>query len=203
MTAEPLVRESVRRFENAVHALTEPQAEWVNGRCKWVDAPYKRLRGALTSRTTSNRKTMAVSRPPLRMDVLDLLATIDSSVSTWCSDGADTVERLHALAERRWAPDAAEQLDGWVARLEGWLDTAHELLHDTPPVVPLRLPCPACGRRYHYKRSGNETIRTDALRLGEDGATCTACHARWDFERLPFLAKMLGCTPAYETTRHR
>ena len=78
------------------------------------------------------------------------------------------------------------------ARVEGWTLQAVEVLGDKPPEVALRLPCPSCDKRFVYRLSAGERVRSSALRVSEAGARCLACHATWPVDRLEFLAKLLG-----------
>ena len=103
----------------------------------------------------------------------------------------------HRLPRRRRyrRPQDCELIDGYTGRVESWTPEAVEVLGDKPPEVALRLPCPVadCGKRFVYRLSAGERVRSSALRVSESGARCLACGATWPVDRLEFLAKLLGC----------
>lgn len=189
--APPLVQLSARRFAQAVAALVEDRVDWVDGRCVTSESLYGRLRGALTAKTVSAGGGVACSRAPLRIDVLALLAEVDSTTAGWGANGVDTVERLRELASRQGTPEQTEALDAQAGLVEKWTVVAAELLRDTPPVVPLRVPCPSCGELWAYRQAGGERVRSYALRASEAGASCAACRAVWPVEQFDWLATLL------------
>lgn len=136
---------------------------------------------------------MARSRLPCHTSVLALLIDTDMTVAEWQPTGQGTVERLHRLRDKSWRPQDCGLLEAHTAQLARWAVTAAELLRDRPPEVALRLPCPSCGRRFFYRQTNGESLRTWALRVSEDGARCQACDAAWLPERFEFLARLLGC----------
>jgi hypothetical protein len=75
-----------RRLDAAVHALADPVPAWDGGVCRWSDALYSRLRGAITARTAGRRRVMAGSRAPCRTDVLVWLIEVDTAVAAWTPD---------------------------------------------------------------------------------------------------------------------
>jgi predicted RNA-binding Zn-ribbon protein involved in translation (DUF1610 family) len=101
--------------------------------------------------------------------------------------------RLRQLAADNYRPQDCSTLDGWTAALEAWTLTAAELLGDRPPEIALRLPCPRCGKRYVYRLSAGEHVRSWALRISEDGARCQSCRATWQPSEFEWLARLLGC----------
>jgi hypothetical protein len=135
---------------------------------------------------------MPASRPPCHTRVLSLLIEIDQAAAAWEPDGSDTLARLRAAAERDRRPQDCSLLDGYTARVEGWTLEAVEVLGDKPPEVALRLPCPSCDKRFVYRLSAGENVRSAALRVSEAGARCLACRASWEPAKLEFLAKLLG-----------
>ena len=190
-TAEPLVL-SRRRFGRAVAALAEPLPIWDGGAARLLPPVYSRLRGALRGATAQFGRRMPASRPPCHTRVLSLLIEIDQAAAEWEPEQPDTLARLRAAAERDRRPQDCELIDGMTARVEGWTLKAVEVLGDKPPEVALRLPCPRCDKRFVYRLSAGENVRSAALRVSEAGARCLACRATWEPAKLEFLAKLLG-----------
>lgn len=86
--------------------------------CRWSDAVYFRLRGAIAARTAGRRHVIAGSRVPCRIDVLTLL-----------------VERLHRLAGHGWRPQDYELLSGYCVVIEWWVIAVAELRGDRQVAV--------------------------------------------------------------------
>ena len=186
----------LRRFGNAVAALADPVPIWEHGACRWSDAVYQRLRAALVGKTgAGRRRAVPSSRMPCRTDVLVWLLEVDAAVAEWTPDGkGDTVDRLHTLTARGWRPQDCGLIDGYCELIEKWVLGAAELLGDRAPAVALRLPCPACGQQFTYRRSGGgESVRSWALRVSETGCECLGCRAFWGPDQFEFLARLLGC----------
>jgi hypothetical protein len=183
---------SRRQFGRAVAALAEPLPIWDGGAARLVPPVYSRLRGALRGATAQFGRRMPSSRPPCHTRVLSLLVDIDQAAAEWEPDEPDTLARLRAAAERDRRPQDCSLLDGYTARVEGWTLEAVEVLGDKPPEVALRLPCPRCDKRFVYRLSAGENVRSAALRVSEAGARCLACRASWEPAKLEFLAKLLG-----------
>jgi len=121
-------------------------------------------------------------------------ADIDQTAAVWEPNGKGTVERLRQVAGQDRRPQDCELLDGYSVTVEAWTVKAAELLGDIPPTVSLRLPCPACGRRFYHRRNqAGENVRSWCLQISEDGCRCQVCRAAWLPEQFEFLAKLLGC----------
>lgn len=180
-----------------MHALADPVPVWDGGVCRWSDALYARLRGALTGRGGVQRHSGAFgSRAPCRSNVLALLVEIDTGVAGWEPNGKSTVDRLHQLAANGWRPQDCALIDDYSERIEAWTLSAVELLGDVSPTVALRLPCPHCERRFIYRRNGSgESVRSWALRVSETGCECLGCRAEWSPDEFHWLARLLGCDP--------
>ncbi|MCH9735647.1 MAG: hypothetical protein K0U78_14045 [Actinomycetia bacterium] len=85
-------------------------------------------------------------------------------------------------------------MDAISGQLERCVVETSQLLGDEVMVVWLRMPCPSCGSRLSYRRSsGGEPVRSDALRVSEDGCDCLVCRATWSPDQFPWLARLLGC----------
>jgi len=186
-----------RRFTDAVHALADPQPSWVDGTCHWTPAVYTRLRRALRGQPVSSRQ-VPQSRLPCHAGVLALLVEIDDGVAGWLREGFGTPDKLGRLRDRTWRPQDCGLLEARAADLRRWTVAAAELLRDTAPEVALRLPCPSCGRRFVYRLSHGENVRSWALRVSENGARCLGCDASWATDKFEFLARLLGL-PALQT----
>jgi len=183
---------SRRRLSDAVHAFADPLPIFEAGICRTIPPVYTRLRGALRGATIRLGRRVPTSRPPCHTSVLALLVDIDQAAAEWEPTQPDTLARLRATAERDRRPQDCELLDGMTARVQGWTLQAVEVLGDKPPEVALRLPCPACSKRYVHRLSAGERVRSSALRVSEAGARCLACGATWEPAKLEFLAKLLG-----------
>ena len=183
---------SRRRLSDAVHAFADPLPIFEAGTCRTIPPVYVRLRGALRGAGSRLGRRVPTSRPPCHTAVLALLVDIDQAAAKWEPKQPDTLARLRATAERDRRPQDCELLDGMTARVEGWTLQAVDVLGDKPPEVALRLPCPACSRRYVHRLSAGERVRSSALRVSEAGARCLACEASWEPSKLEFLAKLLG-----------
>ena len=182
------------RLEDAVHALADAIPVWDRGVCRWSDSLYVRLRGALHGRLEGAGGGVGGSRTPCAVGALDVLVAVDCCVARWEPGKGDTVDRLHRLVGRGWRPQDCDVIDGMCRQLERWTLDAAQLVGDAPVSVALRMPCPSCGTRFSYRRnSGGETLRTDALRVSEDGCSCSACDAAWTPDQFHWLARLLGC----------
>jgi hypothetical protein len=156
-----------------VHALVDLVPLWDHGVARWSDSAYVRLRAALVGRTARSRAAVAGSRLPCRIDALTLLVDIDQSVAAWEPDGkGGTVERLRTLTARGFRPQDCGLIDDYCGQIERWVIGAAELLGDRQVAVALRLPCPSCGARFVYRRSGSESVRAWALQVTESGCEC-------------------------------
>jgi hypothetical protein len=186
---------ATKRLADAVHALVEPFPVWHGGICRLTAPLYVRLRAALRGTAGRSGRRLPTSRLPCRGDVLALLVQIDSTTAEWIR-GTDTTDRLRALAARTWRPQDCQQLDDYSTALEAWTHTAAELLGDRPAEIALRgFACPRCNKRYVYRLSAGESVRSWPLRVSEDGARCVAsgCGATWLPQEFEWLARLLGC----------
>ncbi|MCH9737076.1 MAG: hypothetical protein K0U78_21405 [Actinomycetia bacterium] len=184
-----------QRLDAVVHALVDAVPVWDGGVCRWSESVYARLRQALRGRQGAGGvRLVAGSRAPCSIAALDLTVAVDSCAERWEPDGKGTVDRLRRLVDRGWRPQDVAAMDAISGQLERWVVEASQLLDDETTAVSLRMPCPACGSRYSYRRSsGGETVRSDALRVSEHGAECLACRANWPPEEFHWLARLLGC----------
>ncbi len=185
-----------RRLEDAVHAMCDPRPLRVGDGYRWRPALYLELRSGLTGQSARRRTLQQRSRPPLRVEVLDLVVEIDRAVSSWTPDEkGSTVERLRSVAARAWRPQDVPLLERYREELLRWTVAATELLTPTPR-VGLPMPCPRCGARRTYRRNGaGESVQSRALEVAESGCRCLACRAFWPPSEFHWLARLLGCDP--------
>ena len=183
-----------RRLVDAVAAFADPIPVRTGDGYRWEPAAYWQLRSGLTGQPLRRRTAQQRSRPPLRIEVLNLLVEIDRAVCAWAPDEkGGTVRRLHAVAGAAWRPQDCDLINDRSAQLQRWAAAAAELLAPEPR-VSLPMPCPSCGARVAYHRDGSgERVRSRALRVTSDGCTCLACGASWNPDRFEFLARLLGC----------
>ncbi|MGE5697104.1 MAG: hypothetical protein ACM4D3_18300 [Candidatus Sericytochromatia bacterium] len=186
----PLAR---RRLVDAVHALADPIPVWDGGTCRWSDPLYVRLRQAMQSQRGGYTRIHS-SKLPCRVDVLALLIEVDGTVTRWTpEEKVGTVERLRSLTARGWRPQDCSTIDEYCGQLERWVLAGTDLL-DPAPVVHVRQTCPRCGARFAHRRDGaGELVNVRALRVSENGCTCSACGAFWPPEQFHWLAQLLGC----------
>jgi hypothetical protein len=162
----PLAR---RRLADAVHALADPQPQWIGGACRWQGSVYARLRTELAGGRVVRRSSAHMSRLPCHTGILVWVCEVDAVVAGWEPHGKTTVDRLHQLAGRGFRPQDCELLDEYCSTIERWVLAAAELL-DAAPKVFLPQPCPRCDSRFAYRTDGaGERVSVRALRVSEDG----------------------------------
>ncbi len=111
-----------RQLQDAVHALADPVPVWDHGVCRWAPAVYACLRRELSGgRRLIGRRGRLGSKLPGRIDVLNLLLDIDSTVGGWEPAGQGTTDRLHQLAARGWRPQDCSVLESYCAQLQRWV----------------------------------------------------------------------------------
>jgi hypothetical protein len=136
----------------------------------------------------------ARSRPPLRLDAMQLLTDIDRV--TGCRQAAGRLEAVHT-----WGQDCASGLAGEAllkasALAEDWLRSTRELLDPTPKRRAHGVPCPSCGATKvwsHEDADNHEHYARPALGIDETAAACIcdACGARWGVELWAHLQQVL------------
>jgi hypothetical protein len=191
----PLAR---KRLEDAIDELvhTRRYSMRIDGerKLKRVRLPslYQQVIEAVQSRRAGAGGKWA-GQFPFWADALVLLQEIDYEVRKmhFAPHGWDgwTTQRLAVLRARKWRPQDcdvilryAEMLDGFAKRAEGLF---------APKPIPLPDPCPECGEKTVYRKQDGEEVRTPALQIDENGATCGACKANWPVEYLQILGKIL------------
>lgn len=186
-----LIAGAATKLQDAVAPLAYPQPHWDGHKILQSDPLYLRMRIALTAATIVTGARLQASKAPARIDVMAWFCDIDATVAQWPGPAGTTLTKLQHYHEHHWTPDELRFCKAVTRRAEAWTDTARDLLGDNPPIVPLRKPCPRCEAFWSY--SGPDQIRTYALRVGESGAQCLACKARWTTKQeLGVFIKMLA-----------
>jgi hypothetical protein len=185
-------------LREAVDALTMPKVldvEHDDGTRSTADVPalLTQLANEINGIEPGSAGFTARSRPPMRLDALQLLTDIDRAVGA--RDSATRVATVH-----RWGQDCASALTGAdlvdASRLaEDWLRGVRELLNPTPK-HRLTVACPACGATKvwsHEDADNGETYARPALSIDEPSASCVcdACGARWRIELWEHLGQVL------------
>lgn len=200
--------EALRRLGDAISALTDPRAEFADGKTHWVDSYYIELREALPGEQGSGHG-VARSLPALWLDALDLLTEIDTAVRCWepGDPGFDgdlteaptppTVLRLRIIEKlgcrgRNWRPQDTSKVEQIAGNVESWVASIKQLLTPTPAWT-LPSPCPACGTKTVYRKdAAGDLIRRPALQIGPAGCQCQACKHTWEPAYFTHLAAVLG-----------
>lgn len=192
MNDTELIAHAATKLQNAIRPLAYEQPHW-DGRPRWSDPLYTRIRAASTHSTNTTGAPAQASKAPTRMDLLSWLCDIDAAVSDYPGSGF-TITRLRWLHDNTWTPDHLAQVKAITRACDTWTASARQLLGDTPPSVPLRKPCPLCDELWHRGRDGTRdfALKATATMINWH-ATCTACRTVWstDAERA-LLLRMLN-----------
>ncbi|MDO3096770.1 DUF7341 domain-containing protein [Mycobacteroides abscessus] len=212
MTAVPVEPDgdlsgALEKLRDGVSALTDPKLQIVEGRKEWAEPLYASLCDAVESVEGSGVfMGVAKSQPPIWTDAFDLRNEIDVQVKTWQPDPGvfdgdltrpptpETVRRLRILESlKTWRPQDTKTLDGYSNSIENWCNRINHLLNPEP-VKTVSAPCPACQKRWVYRRdSSGENVRQPALQLTAQGCSCQACHYTWGPQYFMHLAAVLEC----------
>jgi hypothetical protein len=196
----PLVL-STRKLADAVDALAHTQYHTVrledDGRRRLKRVRLACLYDQLVDAVSAHRGGRGGSwagQFPFWADAHVLLCEIDAAVLAmhpaphrWTGW---TVERLAALTAHPWRPQDCAEIDAYTRLIESFVKRGEGLFNPKP--IPLADACPDCGEKTVYRDKDGEEVRTPALQITEDGATCGACRANWPLERLPMLGRILG-----------
>lgn len=196
-----------RRLTDAIHALTEPRPQIVDGTTHWLDSHYTELREALPGEQGNGHAGVARSLPPLHIDAADLLNEIDTAVACWeprpvidCSDDElphMTVLRLQSIQKYgcrgvSWRPQDSGKADQIADNIQQWVQSIDTLLHPQPS-WSLPNACPACNVRVVYRKdAAGDQVRKPALSIGPQGCECQNCHHIWGPQLFQHLANVLG-----------
>lgn len=196
---------ALRRFQDAVSALIDPQREMLDGRTMWVDSPYSQLYDSLAGQQGYASDWNPRSMPLLWVDAHDCLARIDQTVASWPLDQLvefsdprtpPTVRRLQAFSDAKWRPQDTDLLTDRAGQLEAFAKTIKSLLLPEINIALYGHACPICGQTSVRRTDVTGAAMTvPALSIRGDSALCAECKAVWDYTRLPMLGRMLGLQP--------
>lgn len=186
------------KLEDAIDELVHTKRHSIRiegGRIKRVRLPslYQQVADAVQAHRGGSGGGWS-QQLPFWADAMVLLDRIDSEVvrmwphphrwSGW------TVQRLQVLREQKWRPQDCGLMLTYAAKLDEFAKRSEALF--APKPIPLPDPCPECGEKTVYRDQDGEEVRSPALQITENGATCGACRANWPVERLELLGKILG-----------
>lgn len=180
------------RLGRAVQRLTGPRTAVYHDRTLFCPSLYAQLVSDVAG-TQGDNRTPAKSLPPVWIDAVQLVHTIDGQVQDWVRRPGDTPHRLQLLAFNTWRPQDTTMVNGIATKVDGWCDTIVNLL--TPEATKhISAPCPSCGREKVFRRdSAGETVQQPALKVVTNvGCTCQHCQAFWAPDKYLFLCKLLG-----------
>ena len=128
---------------------------------------------------------------------MDWLTRFDAEVGSWSEWSSPPCEVLADLAAADWAPADVSTILNWTATLERFTVEVEALCGLAALLVPLRgSRCPRCDASTAYRRSGSERLRQAALWVGEHGALCYSCGAKWCSEsEMAVFRQCLGLVP--------
>ena len=177
---------------DAISALVDRKPETLDGRIVYIDSLYQQLveavPGSFLGRTTGS----AHSQPPLWVDAMDLLETIDATIRTWQPEGTSTPGRLWIIEQRTWRPQDTVLVTALTKQLNHFANRITALFTENH-TKHLPAPCPACNKTVVYHRNGGgDLVRQPALQIGVNGCECQACHTVWGPQLFMHLARVLG-----------
>ena len=186
--SEISVELAAKEFTERCRALAErtPQFCSATNTARWRDPVIVEVRRAVTAASSSYARAVAGSRMPLRVDVLDWLTALATTINREWRLPGDPLLVLRDLARRRYAPDHVPQLVARAAELDRYLVDAARILGDCDTEVPVRQPCPNVECRQLWYR--HHDVRSYALIVSSSGlGWCRACGSEWPLERLALL----------------
>lgn len=196
---------ALRRFQDAIAALVDPQREILDGRTMWIDSPYAQLHDSLAGQQGYAADWNPRSMPLLWIDCFDLLARIDQTVAQWPLEHAvsdetpdprtpPTVKRLQALSEpEQWRPQDCDLLMDRASQLEAFTKTIRNLLLPEIAFALYGHRCPICHQTHVKRRDVTGAAMTvPALSIKGDSALCGECRTIWrTIPELRILGRML------------
>jgi hypothetical protein len=188
---------ALRALDLAVHALCDPQHQYLESRLLTMPSLYLQLMDAVTGeQVNTGGGGGAKSRPPLWLDALKWLQEIDLALEVWqpaYSGVPATVGRCHWLLQRKWRPQDADRIEKMAETIRLWAVKIDELLNP-PRVTTITAPCPACGTQFVHRRDDlGENVKMPALQIVADkGCTCQACRYTWEPSHYIHLCRVLG-----------
>ena len=195
-----LVSYAAAELNDAVHNLFSDRITTIPGnppRITRLASRYQEIRAAIAGQQGTQTGSIARSMPPLWVDATDWLRRVDNQTRDWipANTTATTPNRWLAQLELTWRPQDTTLLQQWTEELEHWTRLADQLLGNTDTALPVRAPCPRCGRRWHYRKdTGGEIVRVDSLQITRGvGCRCQGCRASWTEREYEFLGRLIGC----------
>jgi len=193
---------SLTRLDSAIAGLCEPTQYIVDGHLRFAPSRYKQLVDARAGKRGLGGTRTSKPITELWLDALMLSDEIHATVCQWqpvrfvChAECVSIAGRLSSLRARSWRPQDVKQLDSYSDSIEAWSKQIETLLSSEARLT-LPNPCPECGKKNGHKvDSAGERVRCAALHVSLTGAECTACHARWSADQLPFLGRLLEYAP--------
>ena len=204
-TPEPdtavLVSYATQQLADAIHALFSYRLTTIPGdppRITRLKSRYDEITDSIAGQQGTQTGSIARSMPPLWVSGTDWLRKVDTQTRDWipASSTITTPDRWLSQLDLTWRPQDTVMLEQWSTHLDRWAQKADRLLGNAESALPVRAPCPACGRRWHYRRdNGGEIVRVDALQIERGiGCRCQGCKASWTESQYSFLARVLGCS---------
>jgi len=195
-----LLAYAVEQMHNAIHALFSFRLTTIPGdtpRITRLESRYTEIADSIAGQQGTQNGAVARSMPPLWVDATDWLHRLDTQTRDWISatSATPTPERWLTQLDLQWRPQDTVILQRWTDTLERWTAQADQLLGNASTALPVRAACPACGRRWVYRKDNTgEWVRTDALSITRGvGCSCAGCRASWGESQYEFLARVLGC----------
>ena len=185
------IQAAKQKLGRAIDRLIAPRPVIAHDRTLWSPSLYACLLGDLAGRQ-GDTHTPAKSLPPVWIDAIDTLNTIDSQVRLWVKDPGTTPMKLSVLGLLAWRPQDTDKVTAMASTIESWCVQIVSLL-DPEARKSVDIACPSCGKRWVYgKDSGGEVVRRAALSITAAGCGCGHCKAHWPPDRYLFLARLLG-----------
>jgi hypothetical protein len=191
------VQAAKTRMGRAVDALCKPRLAVYHTGTYEAPSLYDCLRSDLAG-TQGDTRTPAKSLPPVWIDAVMLLDTIDVEARHWTRrrnvrDSRTTPQRLLSLPDLPWRPQDTDKVVHITNNIDNWTETIKHLL-DPQSVKTLSAPCPTCNKQWVHRRdSAGDLVRQPALQVvASVGASCLVCGAHWAPDRYMFLCRLLG-----------
>lgn len=186
------------KLTDAVVALIHKRLKTVVGddgkvRSVWIASRYDELCEAIEAARGGSGGKWSHQLPfwadafVLRDDVDAEIAKMHPSPDGW---SGWTRHRLEALEQHKWRPQDCDTMKRHTETLDNFAKRIDQLFAPRP--ISLPDPCPECGHKIVYRDLDGEKVRTLALQVTENGATCGNCHANWPIEHLELLGKILA-----------
>ena len=190
MTNPETLSDFVNQMDDAVHDLTSPRHEVVQGHIvselSLLDEIAESVHGAYNA--VDSRKAFK-STAPLWVSGLDWIREVELTVRGWLpQEPGDTLDLLRALPKQKWTPAQADAVDEIVRTIRRWIRSAKRLL-STESEMEFRQPCPTCGERYRYRHEAGEDIKMPVVTVTTTEVVCSACDSEWTPR---FFARLVG-----------